>query len=595
MPRRRPARVAVVPGILLAGCVAFGALAQTQTPTPTTPTLPSLLRPEVDGDRKDPPRFRRPGTPPQPVPGAVPITPGARAPGILPAVPKAPPRNPRRPGELPKLETPKFGDPPGSGAGTGGFVSVPKSKAEKAKQERERAERARTARGRAARAEVRPFHTVFQGIPTLTPLAGRDPPALRIRSDPPTEADRMAAALTLRRPPSSPDVLLALRRLEPDPFAPIGVRVGNFILRPAVELTTGYDNNPSRAPQGGGSWLFFVAPELLVNSDWTRHELRGELKGTYYTYPTYNSAPSLNRPFVDNKVFGRVDVTRDTKIIGEGRFLLSTDNPGSPNLQAGLARFPIYTQLGATLGYVQAFNRFEFTVKSTVDRTVYQQSFLQDGTTSPNDDRDFNQYGGSLRGSFEMTPGLRPFVEAGADSRHHDLSFDRSGLMRDSIGIVAKAGTTFELSRILVGEFAVGYLNRRYKDPTLPDLGGLTVDGSLTWFATPLTTFKLTAATRVDESILEGVSGSLTRDFGLQIDHALRRWLIGTAKVGYGIDDYVGSPRIDQRFTTSLALLYKLTREVQLKGELRREWLRSNIPGNDYNAEIILFGVRLQR
>ena len=32
-----------------------------------------------------------------------------------------------------------------------------------------------------------------------------------------------------------------------------------------------------------------------------------------------------------------------------------------------------------------------------------------------------------------------------------------------------------------------------------------------------------------------------------------------------------------------------------LKGELRREWLTSNQPGNDYQAYVAMLGVRLQR
>ena len=57
----------------------------------------------------------------------------------------------------------------------------------------------------------------------------------------------------------------------------------------------------------------------------------------------------------------------------------------------------------------------------------------------------------------------------------------------------------------------------------------------------------------------------------------------------------MGSPRLDHRYSVSLALLYKLSREVQLKGELRQDWLRSNIPGNNYDARAVLLGLRLQR
>ena len=86
----------------------------------------------------------------------------------------------------------------------------------------------------------------------------------------------------------------------------------------------------------------------------------------------------------------------------------------------------------------------------------------------------------------------------------------------------------------------------------------------------------------------------LTRDLGLQVDHALRRWLIGTVKLGYGFDDYVGSIREDKRFTAAAAITYRLTRSWRVKGEFRQEWLKSNLPGNDYTASIAMVGLRWQ-
>jgi len=105
----------------------------------------------------------------------------------------------------------------------------------------------------------------------------------------------------------------------------------------------------------------------------------------------------------------------------------------------------------------------------------------------------------------------------------------------------------------------------------------------------------LTARSTVDETILPGVSGELRRDFGVQADHSFRRWLIGSLKFGYGWSDYVGSTRVDQRYLAGGLLTYKLSREVWLKGEVRREWQTSNVLGGDYAANIFLVGIRLQR
>ena len=77
---------------------------------------------------------------------------------------------------------------------------------------------------------------------------------------------------------------------------------------------------------------------------------------------------------------------------------------------------------------------------------------------------------------------------------------------------------------------------------------------------------------------MQGVSAVFTRDVALQVDHAFRRWLIGSLKFNYGFDDYVGSTRKDDRYAISGTLTYKLNRMMQLKAELREEWLSASVP-----------------
>ena len=169
------------------------------------------------------------------------------------------------------------------------------------------------------------------------------------------------------------------------------------------------------------------------------------------------------------------------------------------------------------------------------------------------------------------------------------------GLQRDSTGSSIKVGSDVNLFGSLTGEIAAGYLERVYKDPTLPNISGPTLDGSLIWQATALTTAKFTAASTVTESVLRGTSGEFSRAFNLQVDHAFLLWLIGTGQVGYEHDDYVGFGRQDNRYFASAGLIYKLSRELQLKGTVREDWLTSNMTGVAYDATSFLVGVRLQR
>jgi hypothetical protein len=107
---------------------------------------------------------------------------------------------------------------------------------------------------------------------------------------------------------------------EPDPFAPTGIHAGTFMLRPALEVMTGYDTNPARSANNPkGSPQLTVAPELLGTSDWERHQLDIAIRGAYYYYPDVSFA---DRPNVDARADGRIDVSKDTRIDVQGRLIV---------------------------------------------------------------------------------------------------------------------------------------------------------------------------------------------------------------------------------------------------------------------------------
>lgn len=543
MPRRRHAYLALLPGIG-AGLAAFltpaGDANAQMSPDPSY----RILRPALDGSLNNSPQLRKPA-------GAADSA-----------------------NSVPIGQMPVFGNPPSFGAGQTGFVSTG-----------------------APRRKPKPKPGAARAQPGIgTPQLGASSWPSPLSAAP--RVKRLRARIGGPPVPGGvgPDWVPPLLRRQvppdPDPLGPVGVRVGSFLWHRAVELTGGADTNPPRAYGGSAaSSLFVVAPEMQLRSDWNRHALDVDLRGSY-TWLT--SVPSLDRPNLEAKANGRVEITRQDRIDLQERFLLSTDYPGSPNLQAGIAKLPIFTSVGATAGYGHTFNRLDISLKGTVDRTTYQESLLTDGTTFSNSDRNYDQYGVQLRGSYELNPGLKPFAELAIDRREHDLQFDRSGLQRSSNGITPRVGARLDLAGELRGELSVGYTERTYQDPSFQDLRGMVVDGSVVWSPTGLTSATFAAQSFANELVLAGVSGVLTQNYGIQVDHAFRRWLIGTARVGLGIDDYVTSPRVDHRALAALGVTYKMNRDVQIKGEVRREWLHSAVAGADYIANVFLVGMRLQ-
>ena len=478
--------------------------------------------------------------------------------------------------ELKELSAPATFTEPPSAAGDTGFDSSNSRKA-KAKTAAQKA-KAKPKSADAKQPEtVSPYQKPFPLNGVYAAAPGNPPPTVEIgpiRKKP-----------TRHKAHTEPD----------DPYAQLGVQAGGFTLFPAVELTGGYDTNPAQSTTNAkGATLYTVAPEMRAQSNWSRHELKADLRSSYTGYSP-DSDPSLSRPYSNGKVDGRIDVTKTTRIDLGGRLKVGTDNPGSPNLQAGLSKLPVYMTYGGSAGVGQKFNRFDLSLKGDAERTFYQDSQLTDGTSASNEDRNFNQYGVTLRGGYELSPGVTPFVEATADTRKHDLATDTTGYQRDSNGMTGKVGTSFELSRLLTGEIALGYTTRKYDDSRLENLSGLIGDASLTWTVNSLTTVKLSAASSVGETTVPGVSGVLYRNVDLQVDHAFRRWLIGSVKLGFGTDDYDGLDRLDKHFSAGAGLTYKLNRFAQIKGEFRQDWTRSNVTGVDYTASVFMLGLRLQR
>src|SRR5262249_17157329 len=308
-------------GALLAALIAVPSAGQAQT---VNALDPYLMRPQLDGDPRNPPRFSR-------------------------TVPPGLSRG--------------FAYQPGRGAGTSGSHSS------------------------AQRPKAQPGRRLVQVPLAATEESAIGPPALRptqgaaqnqkqgLKQNPGQQprAATSANAAYLVGPLVDPPALPARRRLMPDEdfFAPTGLHAGTFLLRPAVETSVGYDSNPARSATGKSSWFAVAAPALLASSNWSRHELTATIRGSY---TDYESASSLNRPSLDARVDGRVDVTPLTRVDLETRVIVGTDNPGSPNIQAGLAKLPIYTTVGGTAGLGQRFNRVDVTLKGGADRTVYEQS-----------------------------------------------------------------------------------------------------------------------------------------------------------------------------------------------------------------------------
>jgi hypothetical protein len=418
-----------------------------------------------------------------------------------------------------------------------------------------------------------------------TPKYGTTPPADPSDANPPPT---VAAIPTLPVRPKP--------KREDNPYAPTGVDVGSLRLYPYVEADTGYDTNPNyQAIDVKGSSFLHGETGLKLESLWSQNSLTADMHAGYWDYFQVSTA---NRPDVAGTVTGRIDVAKDTQINLESRLGISTQLPGLAQLTVPGSVFitnrPIVAGIGQTTGASQEFNRLKLDLRGSIDRFMFGNAAQSDGTELLLSLDNYNDYGLTGRASYELSPGLIPFVEMRGDQRVYDNTYDIDGFQRNSSGVAAKAGAKVDMTGWLTGEVSAGYADRDYVDPRLPPIAAPTADASLIYTATPLTKLTLTAATDLSETTLAYASGAVTRRVAGKIEHALLRNLLLTGQASYQINQYQGSPLVEQLYSTTLGAEYSLTRSIVIRGSFSRQWLTSNQAGDDYTANVFLVGLKLQ-
>src|SRR5829696_1564267 len=113
-------------------------------------------------------------------------------------------------------------------------------------------------------------------------------------------------------------------KVDDDPFGAVGDYAGSFLIKSAVEFSGGHDTNPGRLAAAQAKPFYVIAPEFVAFSDWERHALVADLRGSFTGY-TSNLTPNpdgtplsapldIDRPSFIGHVDGRLDVSRDTKL-----------------------------------------------------------------------------------------------------------------------------------------------------------------------------------------------------------------------------------------------------------------------------------------
>lgn len=369
-----------------------------------------------------------------------------------------------------------------------------------------------------------------------------------------------------------------------DPYEPLGIRAGAFLIFPSIDTGLAYDDNVFATNNDtDDDFIFTLRPEISAESQWSNHSLA---VSTFGEFGFYESETDSNYQDFGGAVAGTLDVLRNSR--ADGRLGISRlhDDRDDPD-QADVQDVTQYFLYDATVGYRHTFNRIFLRPTGFARRYAYENA----GDVS-NAGRDYNTYGLGLRTGFIVSPRISVFTQVDGDLVRYDEGGDNDD---SSDGIDVLGGVEVDFSRLIVGEASIGYGWRTYENDDFDDTNGLAANLGITWTPTQLTTVDFFGRSAIDESdvVFEGerASGELNQQIGVTVNHDLRRNIVLSATTSYERGDFQETSRTDHTFRAGGGITYLINRNFSVDATYNFSTRDSDSNNDEYTRNIFRIGL----
>lgn len=353
-----------------------------------------------------------------------------------------------------------------------------------------------------------------------------------------------------------------LDRMQPE-FDPEPVRLGAFVVRSNAELgLTANDNVFATSNNKESDLVARVGGEFAADTDWSVHGVGLDASAYRNQYIDLSDESTTD---LTARARGRLDVTRTLSLRG-AVFAEDRSEPRTDFVNAFGADRPVkYTRTGVTGDVDYQSDRIRWNNGVNFAEENYKDGKVAGtGAIIDQDYRDRKVVSGRSRLSYAVSPNFAVFAQATATQSEYDIQQIFAGLprSRDSKGYTVSGGVDFELTSLVRGDIAVGYLNEKKDDSFFSDVSGLSIDGRMAWFPTRLTTVNFNAGRRVvDTGAFESPS-AIETSFGTRVDHELRRNIILSGYAGVSNYEYEDVDRKDDNLEFGAVATYKMNKRV---------------------------------
>jgi hypothetical protein len=386
-------------------------------------------------------------------------------------------------------------------------------------------------------------------------------------------------------------VARARRRAEEDPFAAVGMRLGSFVIRPAIEIGVVATDNAGGTEDEKAAFGVVVAPDISIRSEDERHQLSADIRGegVFYDREEFNSITG------EARLATRYELTSRTSLAATAGYARFEEGFSDPDTPGGAIERPVVHGFDASLAAEHRFGRLAVAPSLFFERSVHEDVALSGGGVASREELDDTEYGVRVRTGYRMAS-LTPFTEVAVGRRDMDQDVDDSGFERSSVWGELRGGVVIDRGEKLSGELSLGYRREDIEDDRLQDIDAFVANAALLWSPRRLTEIRFDLSSETQPTSVPDVSATILYAGTATAARRLTPRVRVEAGAGLEYETPIGDEDWeDLTFRGFAGASYAFSRRASLVARYEYEKTESTLSGGDSRAHTVTLRVRLQR
>lgn len=376
-----------------------------------------------------------------------------------------------------------------------------------------------------------------------------------------------------------------------------GYDIGGATFSPSISTTVEYDDNVTAEESNeDDDFITKISPSFKLTKDSNPFmvEFKGGLSQALFADNTdYNY---LNGNFGGK---GRYSVDKTLSFEAGANYTRSHSLPGddeaNPAGDAGeplpLDVFRVHAAATKKMGALEIKPRAEWARKDYGNVRTKAGSKIDQGS------RDRDEYQLGARVGYDINKTLEVFTNLEVDPINYDLT---SATQRDADGGNYLVGFTYKPTKDLLGELAVGYMNRNYDKAIYSDISTVDFAGRLRWTYEEGGDVTARLYREINQTTDANTGGYVSTTLSAAVTKTLIPDLVGELNARYTESDYEGgngasngvSDREDKLFRAGVNLEYKLTETFSFTTDYTYSNNDSNRNTSDYTKNVVMMGIK---